>query len=124
MAIHSPKALNAPKALKAPKAPTESYYVGVVSGTVTRYAPLSEFMAALSTLNASFTSVKTPSGSLVHGPSLAQFAHVGSLLAVNHNATVKVLQAMDDMEARVTAIENKRKPKILEFDDEFSPDFD
>ena len=81
-------------------------------------------MSALSTLDASFISVTTPDGSLVGGPSLAQFDHVGSLLADNHDGTVKILQEMDDMEARVTAIESERTPKLQEFYDEFSPDSD
>ena len=79
-------------------------------------------MVALSTLNASFTSVKTPDGLLVAGPSLAQFAGVGSLVAVNHNATVKAIQAMTDIEARITYLETHSAPPT--FDDEFSVEFD
>jgi hypothetical protein len=99
--------------------PSSDVYIAVRCDGVSRYAPLAEFLGAMTTLDAVFTSVKTPTGSLIVGPSFTQFNKVSSLLSANHNSTVNVLQTMDALEARVTAMEARRAL----FDDEFSQEF-
>jgi len=105
-------------------ATTESFYVAVYCNGVTRYAPISEFTASLAKVHAEFASIDIVEGCLVCGPSHGQFAALASYCQTCADDTALAEAAVSDMETRITNIENEYKPKLQEFDNEFSPDFD
>ena len=105
-------------------AASDSFYVAVYCSGITRYAPISEFIASLAKLPATFSSITVTGGKLVGGPSHAAFnTLLGTICCCNAGSGYSDI-AVADLEARVTVIEKTYRPKPQEFDDEFSPDSD
>ena len=99
----------------------DTTYIAMWSNGVSSYMPLSSFMTLTAGLDAKFSSLSTPAGKIVPGPSLQTYSATAATLAAISANTAKASIALDTIEARIVALERRG---LHEFSPEFAPEFD